>query len=53
MDMTYGVRGLISSANRRGIEEVVVVAVVVVVAPSMRMGSRVLKMKVDLMFSET
>lgn len=50
--MMYGVRGLISSEDKRGIE-VVVVAVVVAVAPSMRMGSRVLKMKADSMLSDT
>lgn len=41
----YGVKGLVSSGQGRVMEEVVVVAVVVVVAPSMRLSSRVLKMK--------
>lgn len=42
--MMYGVKGLVSSENGR-IIEVVVVVVVVVVAPSMRLSSRVFKVK--------
>lgn len=50
--MIYGVKGLVSSRKVRVMEEVVVVAVVVVVVPSMRLSSRVLRMKPEAMLSE-